>query len=61
VERAGSGVDAVAQVVNETSYPDRQSWADEYLRSVNSDADALRALGTSRRSLRLNTRCSAAT
>jgi predicted phosphodiesterase len=36
---------AVAQVVDESGYPDRQSWADEYLRSVNSDADALRAFG----------------
>jgi predicted phosphodiesterase len=36
---------AIAQVVDESSYPDRQSWANEYLRSVNSDADALRAFG----------------
>ncbi len=36
---------AVSQVVRESDYPDRQSWADEYLRSVNSDADAIRAFG----------------
>jgi predicted phosphodiesterase len=48
VEMRHTAVDveaAVAQVVDESSYPDRQSWADEYLRSVNSDADALRAFG----------------
>jgi predicted phosphodiesterase len=39
-------VDAVcAQVVAESGYPDRQAWADEYVRSANSDADALRAFG----------------
>jgi len=36
---------AVRQVVRGSNYPDRQSWADEYLRSVNSDADAIRAFG----------------
>jgi len=36
---------AVAQVVAGSGYPDRQVWADEYLRSANSDADALRAFG----------------
>ena len=36
---------AVSQVVRESDYPERQSWADEYLRSVNSDADAIRAFG----------------
>ena len=36
---------AVAEVVGASAYPDRQSWADEYLRSVNSDADAIRAFG----------------
>ena len=36
---------AVAEVVRASGYPDRQSWADEYLRSVNSDADAIRAFG----------------
>ena len=36
---------AVSQVVRESGYPGRQSWADEYLRSVNSDADAIRAFG----------------
>lgn len=34
---------AVAAVVGGSSYPDRQAWADEYVRAVNSDADALRA------------------
>jgi putative phosphoesterase len=36
---------AVAAVVAGSSYPDRQAWADEYVRSVNSDADALAAFG----------------
>jgi predicted phosphodiesterase len=36
---------AVSQVVRESTYPDRQAWADEYLRSANSDADAIRAFG----------------
>ncbi len=36
---------AVAEVVAESGYPDRQSWADGYLRSVISDADALLAFG----------------
>jgi len=36
---------AVAQVVRESDYPDRQDWADEYVRSVSSDADAIRAFG----------------
>ena len=36
---------AVSQVVAESGYPDRQSWANEYLRSVNSDADAIQAFG----------------
>jgi len=36
---------AVAQVVRQSDYPDRQDWADEYVRSVNSDADAIRAFG----------------
>ena len=36
---------AVSQVVRESTYPDRRAWADEYLRSVNSDADAIRAFG----------------
>jgi predicted phosphodiesterase len=39
-------VDAVcAQVVAASTYPDRQAWVDEYVRSANSDADALRAFG----------------
>ncbi len=37
--------DAVAAVVAGSAYPDRQSWADEYVRSANSDADALAAFG----------------
>jgi diadenosine tetraphosphatase ApaH/serine/threonine PP2A family protein phosphatase len=36
---------AVAAVVRDSGYPDRQAWADEYLRAANSDADALRAFG----------------
>lgn len=36
---------AISQVVRDSGYPDRQSWADEYLRSANSDADAIRAFG----------------
>ncbi len=34
---------AVASVVAHSTYPDRQAWADEYVRAVNSDADALTA------------------
>jgi predicted phosphodiesterase len=34
---------ACAQVVASSTYPDRQAWVDEYIRSANSDADALRA------------------
>jgi putative phosphoesterase len=36
---------AVAAVVTGSSYPDRQAWADEYVRSANSDADAVAAFG----------------
>jgi putative phosphoesterase len=36
---------AVAQVVERSGYPDRRAWAEEYLRSVHSDADALRVFG----------------
>lgn len=36
---------ACAQVVAESTYPDRRAWVDEYLRSANSDADAIRAFG----------------
>ena len=32
-----------ARIVAESTYPDRAAWADEYVRSRNSDADALRA------------------
>jgi len=28
-----------------SSYPERQAWADEYVRSANSDADAVTAFG----------------
>ncbi len=36
--------DAVcARIVAESGYPDRAAWADEYVRSRNSDLDALRA------------------
>jgi predicted phosphodiesterase len=39
-------VDAVcAEVVARSGYPDRESWVDEYVRSANSDADALQAFG----------------
>lgn len=37
-------VDAVcARIVAESGYPDREAWADEYVRSRNSDLDALAA------------------
>ena len=36
---------AVAAVVSGSAYPDRQAWADEYVRSANSDADAVAAFG----------------
>lgn len=36
---------AIAAVVAGSSYPDRAAWAEEYVRSANSDADALRAFG----------------
>jgi putative phosphoesterase len=36
---------AVAAVVAGSAYPDRQAWADEYVRSANSDADAVAAFG----------------
>ena len=36
---------AVAQVVAQSTFPGRQAWADEYLRSANSDVDALTAFG----------------
>lgn len=34
---------AIARVIAESSYPDRQVWAEEYLPAINSDADALTA------------------
>jgi predicted phosphodiesterase len=34
---------ACARIVAESTYPDRAAWADEYIRSRNSDIDALRA------------------
>jgi predicted phosphodiesterase len=37
--------DAVAEVVGNSTYPDRQAWADCYLRSETSDADAVNAFG----------------
>jgi putative phosphoesterase len=43
-----TGVDidaAVAAVVAMSTYPERQAWADEYVRSANSDADAVAAFG----------------
>jgi putative phosphoesterase len=33
--------EAVADVVRGSTYPDRQNWADEYIRAVHSDAEAL--------------------
>lgn len=36
---------AVGRVVSESGYPDRGAWAEEYIRSANSDVDALRAFG----------------
>jgi putative phosphoesterase len=34
-----------ARIAAESGYPDRQAWADEYVWSRNSDADAVRAFG----------------
>lgn len=34
---------ACARIVAESTYPDREAWADEYVRSRNSDVDALAA------------------
>ena len=48
VELRHTGVDvdaAVADVVAHSSYPDRRAWAEEYVRAVNSDADAVRTFG----------------
>ena len=36
---------AIAAVIAGSTYPERAAWAEEYLRAVNSDADALRAFG----------------
>lgn len=36
---------AVAAVVAGSTYPEREVWAEEYLRAIHSDADALRAFG----------------
>jgi putative phosphoesterase len=36
---------AVAAVVAGSTYPDRQAWADEYVRAANSDAEAVAAFG----------------
>ena len=36
---------AIAAVVAGSGYPGRVAWAEEYLRSANSDADAVRAFG----------------
>ena len=35
--------DAVEQVVRHSGYPGRREWAEEYIRSANSDAEALTA------------------
>jgi predicted phosphodiesterase len=46
LRRTGIDVDAaVAAVVAGSDYPDRAAWADEYVRSRNSDADAVTAFG----------------
>lgn len=46
LRRTRTDVDAmVAAVVAGSGYPGRQEWADEYVRAVNSDADAVRAFG----------------
>ncbi len=37
--------DAVAAVLAGSAYPDRAGWADQYVRSRNSDADAIAAFG----------------
>lgn len=34
---------AIAAVISGSGYPERRAWAEEYVRSANSDADALRA------------------
>lgn len=39
----GAGPCCATAVVAGSTDPDRQAWADEYVRAVNSDADALRA------------------
>jgi putative phosphoesterase len=36
---------AVADVVAGSTYPERQQWADEYVRAINSDVEALTAFG----------------
>lgn len=35
--------EAITRIVNESEYPDRRAWAQEYLLAINSDADALTA------------------
>jgi len=46
LRRTAIDVDAaVAAVVAGSAYPDRAAWADEYVRSRNSDADAITAFG----------------
>ena len=46
LRRTRTDVDAmVAAVVAGSGYPARQEWADEYVRAVHSDADAVRAFG----------------
>jgi predicted phosphodiesterase len=46
LHRTRVDVDAMAAaVVAGSTYPGRQAWADEYVRAVNSDADAVRAFG----------------
>ena len=36
---------AVAQVIAQSTYPHRRTWAEDYLRSTTSDAEALTSFG----------------
>ena len=46
LHRTEIDVDAVcAEVVRDSAYPDAAAWADEYVRSTSSDADAIAAFG----------------
>ena len=43
---------ACARVAAQSAFPDAAAWADEYLRSRHTDADALTVFGPARRPLR---------